>query len=251
MRALLSMALMVLTLSIMAQNRYAGNPQALRITKNEKLEAARQDSLRKVYDGRWTLNVGFGNRFIDRGNLSERLDTISFADFTNLRGYLNLGAGKFLSRRFWLNMDLSLAVPKRNQEITSFSVGNNGVTIEGEGGGGLLFGLMFTGKYYFKEWANSRLYVGGAVGALNLVAKGGSVNFSATSGQDMSIEEARARYASSQISSGITLRPAKGWLFDVGLGYTFTSTDEPIGRIISPGGFNLSFTFSFVLNANK
>lgn len=247
---ILTFSLIIISQAARAQD-YTSNPQALRIVDKRKTEKARQDSLRKAYVGKWTLNIGFGNRYIDRGNLTDLLDTASFADFSKLRGYLHLGAGKFVSNKLWVNLELSLAMPARNQDVVISNTGNNGISIEGEGSGGLMMGAGLVAKYYYHAWGNARLYAGGGLGTLNLIAKGGQISFNSVSGRSNTIEEASARYFSSHINTGITLRPSKIFLFDLGLAYSFTSTDEPVGRIVSPGGFSTAFTLSFILGANR
>ncbi|GEM_PF-6426311 len=251
MRYLFSVVFVSVAVSALAQENYSTNSQALRIVKENQERESKKDSLKSVFKGKWTLNVGFGNRYINGSNLSDQIDTVLFADFSDISGALNFGAGKFVTKRFWLNTDITITIPKRDQEITSFSFGNNGLSVEGEGSGGLMLGVSFIGKYYLKEWKHSRFYIGGGLGALNLRAKGGEISFSASNGQNMNLEEASSRYLSTEILTGLTLRPSQILLFDAEFGYNFTTTDEPIGRIISPGGFTTAFTLSFILNANK
>lgn len=206
----------------------------------------KRDSLRKCYKGRWTIDFTYGQRFIDPNNRTNKVDSITQTDFTRKRAFYGIGTHYFITQKVQLGASFEFLFLPRVQEITSF----NGSGGSGEGNGGLMFSANFSAKYSFTEWGNTRPYIALALGRDQLVARGGTVEFSLISGRDEEINKLDRNVFSANLSTGLAHRLSPGSIFDFNFGYSVTSETAPIGGITSPGGIKASISLQFVLNPN-
>lgn len=207
----------------------------------------RKDSLKKIFMGKISLDLYYGQRYISTSNHADYPDTLTFTDFSESRGYFGLGGSYFLTDRVMLGGTINILMLPKKQDINSVS-GSGG---SGTGSGGLSINFELLGRYHFAEWGNTRPYFSLGLGRYQLIAKGGNVEFSFSSGRNDDIDENNAQYWSSSLSCGISHRLAPGSIFDVNFGYTATEKKEPIGGITSPGGINSSVSIRFILNNKK
>jgi len=206
-----------------------------------------KDSFMKCYNGRWTLDFTYGQRFISSSNRSNVLDTITLADFTQNRSFFGIGSQYFLSNKVLVGVGIEFLILSKEQNVTSFT-GTGG---SGEGSGGLIFSFNLSGKYFFTSEGNTRPYLSLDIGRDQLTAKGGNVDFSLFSGRVEDINTLKRDVLSGTISTGISHRLSLGSLVDFQIGYAHTTQSEPIGGITSPGGLKASLSIHFILNAKK
>ena len=207
-------------------------------------EEVRKDSLKKCFVDRWSIDLYYGQRFISASHQTGEVDTVTLTDFTQKRGFFGFGGSYFLTDQLMIGGAIRFLILPREQEISSFS-GSGG---SGTGSGGLSFDIELSGRYYFKEWGHTRPYIATGLGRTQLIAKGGSVEFSLFSGQSKDIGELNVRVLAASISGGISHRLALGSMLDLSIGYTVTTKTTPIGGITSPGGFNASAALRFIVN---
>ncbi len=239
----------MIQLGTKAQNSpkpFAEAKKAIAHIENEK---ALRDSSINRYQGRLTFDFTYGQRFILPYNKTVR-DTLTLADFTSRKSYYGLGLGYFINRNLFIQLGFDFQVLPRNQVINSFSFSGGGASGAGSGSGGFMFYPHIGAHYYFKDWKSMRPYAGLVVGPMNLIAKGGEVNFStANGGLDADdIGELNASFGSAKLLFGIITRTAPGFMLDFNVGYSHTNTSDPIGGIKSPGAISVSLSMQFILN---
>ncbi|MEO1255484.1 MAG: hypothetical protein AAFY41_11480 [Bacteroidota bacterium] len=244
MKRFLCLFFMFVSLGSIAQGRPAPFSEARKAIASIENEPKIRDSLKRCYKKRWLLDFHYGQKFISASNQTAKPDTITLTDFTQKRGFFGVGGSYFLKDKLLIGGAISFLILPREQEINSFS-GSGG---SGTGSGGLSINFELFGKYYFREWGFTRPYVSVGFGRYQLIAKGGSVEFSFSSGQSQDIGELNAQVPAASISSGISHRLAPGSMLDLKVGYTITPKTDPIGGITSPGGISTSLTLSFILN---
>ena len=211
-----------------------------------------KDSLSAIYEGRWVLNFTYGQRFILPHNKSALPDTITFSDFTETRAFYGLGAGHFISDRWYTHASVDVMFLPRKQEITSISFGgNDGITAEGSGNGGIVFNIKLGAKYAIVDWGNTRFFGGLALGATQLVAKGGVGTFTLFNGTEQEIATRRRGFGFLQPNVSVSHRFNPGFMFESHVGYAFSPRSTPIGGVTSPGGIIASVSLQFFLNPRK
>ena len=231
-----------------SQERYIPFSEARKAMASIEHADEIRDSLKRCYEGRWSLDFTYGRRFVSSRNTTGSVDTVTLTDFTERRGFFGLGTSYFLNDRISIGGAIHFLLLPKKQEISSFS-GSGG---NGSGSGGLSINVELSGRYYFHAWGHTRPYVAVGLGRYQLVAKGGNVSFSFFSGSDEDIESLNAQLISTSISGGIRHRWAPGSMVDFNIGYTVTSkASPPIGGITSPGGINSSLSLRFILNPKK
>ncbi len=248
MKFIIITVLIVASYSLFSQSTKQPEPflearKAMASVERAKMEL---DSLWKCYKGRWTLNITYGQRFIASYNKTNRVDSLTLADFTTKRAFYGLGTHYFISRKVLIGAALEFLILPKQQDVISFPGGGRG-----EGSGGLMFSANLSAKYFFKEWGNTRTYLGLALGRDNLVIKGGTVEFSFFSGRVEDIDTITKDVFSANLSTGLSHRMSPGSLIDFNIGYSHTTSAGPIGGITSPGGFKASLSLQFVLNPQK
>ncbi|MEO1054496.1 MAG: hypothetical protein AAFX87_27935 [Bacteroidota bacterium] len=248
---MLTTCLMVLTETIMAQTNPKPFTEASKAIANMESKSIMFDSLRKEYQGRWTLGMSYGQRFITADNKTLGPDTITFADFTNKRSFFRSDFGYFIKSNVYVGLGIGLTFLPRVQEVGSISFNADSLSIEASGNGGIIFNLGLVTKYYFDKWEYTRPYVALEVGRTNLLAKGGAISFTTSNGRSESIEELRSNLGHAQVTFGLSHRVSPGLIFDFNLGYIQTTRGEPIGGLVSLGGPTTSLSLQFVLNPRK
>lgn len=232
-----------------AQDRPIPGAEALKAIAITEYEPLRIDSLKKVYDKRWSLDFTFGQRFISASYKTDNPDTVTFANFHDRNAFFGLGTSYFISDKFQVGLGLNFSLLPQEIEISSFSFGGN---IEGKGSGGLVLDLHISAKYFFDVWEYTRPYAGLELSSFNLTAKGGELSISSlSSSQSPDVNEQKASFNAGQILAGITHRAAPGLMLDFNMGFSRANERDPIGGITSIGGFNTSLTFQFILNHGK
>ncbi len=141
----------------------------------------------------------------------------------------------------------------REQDISSVQFGGpNGISIEGQGGGGAMITIGIEGRYFFKPEALTRPYVKIETGFINAVAIGGEGGFSSGAGQFQTLRERREQFRYLQPGFGLAHRMAKQAMLDFNLSYLFSADrSRDIGGINSPGGVTATIGFHFVFGRNK
>ncbi len=230
-----------------SQDNHMSYKLAREATDWHKNKTERRDSLKKIFKGKISLDLYYGKRYISTSNHADYPDTLTFTDFSENRGYFGLGSSYFLTDRVMFGGTINFLILPKKQDISTAS-GSGG---SGTGSGGLSINFELLGRYYFAEWGNTRPYFSLGLGRYQLIAKGGNVDFSFSSGRNDDIDENNTQYWSSSISGGISHRLAPGSIFDINFGYTATEKKEPIGGITSPGGVNSSISIRFILNNKK
>ncbi|MEL6560111.1 MAG: hypothetical protein AAFQ94_18115 [Bacteroidota bacterium] len=202
-----------------------------------------RDSLRRSYQKHWLIGVSYGQRFISANNRSDVIDSITNVDFTSKRAFYGLGVGYHISKRLYIGLDIEFLILPKTQEIVSFSGG----TGSGQGGGGLLLGTKLSGKYFFHLWKYSSIYTEVSIGRERIIARGGEVTFSFSSGRQSDINSLDANLLSGSLAVGIAHRMSPVSMIDFNLGYVHTSFTGPIGGITSPGGLSSSLSLIFFI----
>ncbi|OJJ22471.1 hypothetical protein BKI52_07255 [marine bacterium AO1-C] len=210
------------------------------------------DSLTKVYKKRWSAGILYGQQFVASFNQAPTPDTITFADFMGHRAFFGLEGSYFVTNRLQLLAGFSVLLLPRNQEIGSIVVnGSNGTQIEGKGSGGAMINLGLGGKYFLISQGFTRPYIGGKLGAIRAVAKGGKGGVTFGQGRFQEVSERKESYGYLGLSAGFTYRPVLGLMFDFNLGYLYTNQSDNIGGIVSPGGLTGTVTLHFMINTMK
>ena len=239
--------------SSMAQNRPAPFAEARKAIAHLESQQESIDSLRNIYKGRFTLDFTYGQRYILPYNQTDP-DTITFTDFAARKSFYGIGLGYFINRVLFVQLGLDFQILPRNQVINSISFGGGGISGSGSGNGGIMINPHVGAQYYFKEWGKyTRPYAGLVLGAMNLKAAGGDINFSSAGGgvdQD-GLGELSSRFGSAKVLFGFNTRPAPNLMLDFNVGYSHTSRGDPIGGIKSPGAISASFSMQFILNPRK
>ena len=205
------------------------------------------DSLRRDYHRKWTLNFIYGQRGISAENRRLGPDTLTFADFTSRRSFYGLGGGYFVKPNLMLTAEMTILILPMQQDISSFSFGANGISVEGRGNGGVEINIKLGARYFFRQNKPTRPYAGIALGRVNLIAKGGEISINGSSRND-TLEEAEVQMMSTSFIGGITHRASPGFMLDFNLGYALARENQPIGGITGTGGWTSSLALQFILN---
>lgn len=238
--------------AIIGQSNSLPPSEARRAIEALEREPIIQDSLMRVYAGKWTLGFNYGLRFIGPENQTDQPDTITFADFNDSRSVFGLQLGRFMSSRFHLELAMEILVLPREQEIQNVQFNSGGIDVEAQGNGGAMLNWGIRSKYYFVGHDKlTRPYVSALVGVLNAKAVGGEGGFSSTQGQFNNMNEITERYGYLQTTLGITHRVSPASMFNFNMGYTIANRSDPIGGITSPGGFTTNVSLLFILGINK
>ncbi len=249
MRFIITTILIIGSLKVSSQtyDRPAPFYEASRALNSLEREQEIMDSLKGHYDGLWTLDFTYGQRFISTYNRSNFADTVTLTDFTANRSFFGVGTQHYITENFVMGLGVEFLFLQKKQEITSF-YGTGG---SGEGSGGLGISLNLSGKYLLTNWKYTQPYIGVAVGADRFMAKGGNVQFSLYSGREEELYTLTENFMSATVSTGISHRLSPKSLIDFNIGYAFTTKSSPIGGITSPGGLKASLTLQFILNLPK
>ena len=243
--ALFSLILLV-NMNLKAQYQSLPPGEARNAIESLEREPEVYDSLRQVFNKKWTIGVSYGLRFIAPGNQTEDPDTITFADFNNSRVVFGMHVGKFITSRLQLGLLMQLLILPREQELGSIQFNSGGVSVEGSGNGGGMLNWGLNGKYYLVGDQLTRPYVSGTVGVLNARAAGGEGGFSSDQGSFQDFNELRERYGYLQLTGGVIHRLAPITMLDFNIGYTISNQSDPIGGMTSPGGFTSNVSFHFI-----
>ncbi len=205
-----------------------------------------REARRNRYEGRWTLDLTYGQRFVSPYNKSNQGDSVELVDFSGKRAYYGVGSQYFISRNLSVGIGVEFLFLPKNQTVTF--AGNGG---SGEGSGGLLFSTYMAGKYFVVNGKHTRLYTSLALGRDQMVVKGGNVEVSFSTGRNEDIETITRSVFGATLSAGVTHRLSPAGMIDFMFGYSNTSQSDPIGGITSPGGIKTSVSFQFILNPKK
>lgn len=244
----MTLVLMCAVTALKAQERpvpFSEADKAMAIVEKQKTD---RDSMIISYDRIWSVDFTFGQRYISSEGRSDIPDTITTVDFADRKSFYGLGASYSPSNRWTTGIRISATFIPRNQVISNITIGSNGISGEGQGNGGLILDLTGYAKYTVINWGTNRIHAGVELGAINLIARGGEVSFSAFSGRNENIRTRRARLFSAQLLTGFTHRFSPVLMSDISLGYTHTSETESIGGIIAARGFTSSISLKFILN---
>jgi len=205
------------------------------------------DSLRRIYDQRWTIGMSFGQRFVSEVNRSSIPDTITFADFSSKSAFFGLEGGYFLSSRIQITAAVDLLLLPRLQQINSVIIGSNGIQADGYGSGGAMVNFGVGGKYHFHLSPYSRLYTGVKLGQIKAIAEGGTGGFSQSQGRFQKTTRFSYNYAYFNGTLGITHRFTPGFMTDFNMGYLMATNSQNIGGILSPGGLTSTLSLQFFI----
>ncbi|MGD1958943.1 MAG: hypothetical protein ACFB2Y_08800 [Fulvivirga sp.] len=251
MKSRILAVLIMCACKVVGQNSQPIYSEARKATAVFKNQQGVLDSLKEVYEGRWTLDFTYGQRFISTSNRAEIPDTVTFTDFTEKRYFFGLGFGRFIKPHLHLGLGIEFTLLPKEQEITSISFGSGGITAEGGGNGGLILNLNLAAKYFFSKWKYTKPYISAELGTINATAKGGKGTLSLSTRRDDIVNELSTRYATGHLLLGMNHRYTPGFILDFNIGYLVTPKEEPVGGIVSPGGITTSATMQFVLNPRK
>jgi hypothetical protein len=210
------------------------------------------DSLKRVYEKRWTVGLVYGQRYISGGNRAELPDTITFTDFTQRRSFYGIEASYFVSNQFQVHLTTDVLLLPREEEISTIQItSQNGINVEGTGSGGIMFSMGMGLRYHFIKNSITRPYLGLQVGAMIAGVKGGTGGFSTSNGNFERSSTLRERYTYASLMTGFTHRFSPGFMSDFNMGYTKASESSNIGGIISPGGFSFKLILQFIIGSKK
>jgi hypothetical protein len=205
------------------------------------------DSLRRVYDQRWTIGMSFGQRFVSKDNRTSIPDTITFADFSSKSAFFGLEGGYFLSSRFQITAAVDVLLLPKLQQINNVVIGSNGIQADGYGSGGAMINFGVGGKYHFHLSPYSRLYSGVKLGRIKAVVEGGTGGFSQSQGRFQETKRFSSNYAYLNGTFGITHRFTPGFMIDFNLGYLMATNSQNIGGMLSPGGITSTLSLQFFI----
>ena len=205
------------------------------------------DSLKQLYEKRWTIGMSFGQRFLSKNNRSSNPDTVTFADFTNKNTVFGIEGGYFVSSRFQITASVDFLLLPRLQQINNVVIGNNGIQVDGYGSGGAMINFGLGGKYHFYLSPFSRLYTGLKLGRIKAVAEGGTGGFTQSQGRYQETTRFSHNYAYLNGTFGITHRFTPGFMIDFNLGYLMATDSQNIGGMHSPGGITSTLSLQFFI----
>jgi hypothetical protein len=212
-----------------------------------------QDSLKRIYQDRWTIGFAYGQRFLSADSEASIPDTITFSDFTNKRSSFGLQLGYFITNRLQAAFTADLLLLPREQNIGTVQVGGpNGIQVDGSGNGGAMVNLGIGGHYYLLNKATTRPYGSFKAGFVRAVAEGGTGGFTLQNGRFQETTRLSHSYRYVQPGIGITHRWVPGSMIDFHVGYLISlSSSDNIGGITSPEGIYGSITFKIMIGANE
>jgi hypothetical protein len=82
----------------------------------------------------------------------------------------------------------------------------------------------------------------------HLITKAGTASFSLQSGKNEDMTTQKAVLPTGQFLTGFGYRISPGTILDFNLGFTRTSSTNPIGGVTSYGGITISLSLQFVIN---
>jgi hypothetical protein len=212
-----------------------------------------RDSLKRVYQNRWTIGFVYGQRFLSADSEASIPDTITFSDFTNRRSSFGLQLGYFITNRLQVAFTADFLLLPREQNVDTLQVGGpNGVRVNGSGNGGAMVNLGIGGHYYLLNKTITRPYGSFKAGFIRAVAEGGTGGFTRQRGRFQETTRLSHSYGYIQPGIGITHRWAPGSMIDFHVGYLISSgSSDNIGGITSPEGVYGSLTFQIIIGANE
>jgi len=233
---------------MMAQSDYVRFSEADKAIAAIENKPAIIDSLKSICKGKYLVRLTFGNQFISKTNQTPSPDTITFADFSEKHSYFGVGAAYYFSSKFYAGMNVKFMMLPKDQDISSISFNGGGISGSGKGSGGAIVAVNLMAKYAIHQWKHNHLYLATELGTMNLLAKGGTVDFNSVNGSENNINEQKIRLKTAQLITGISNRVSPGMMLDFNLGYQLSSKTEPIGGITSVGGLNTSISVYLILN---
>ncbi len=250
--------LIILVTCLITGNIALGQGGSQTLSEAEKAILADQrapiiaDSLRNLYQQRWTLGISYGLRYLGEGSLSSIADTLTFADFTQKKAFWGLEVGYYASNRLHLFVSANLLTLPREEDINSIVIDDsNGLQVEGSGNGGATINVGAGFKFYPLQKGNTRPYVSLKIGGIKAIAKGGEVSFGLGQGRSGNIAERSENYQYANVTAGFTHRMSLGTALDWNIGYLKASQSESIGGIISPTGLTTTLTLQVMIGAQK
>jgi len=231
------------------QREYVPFSEAKRAIESVERAPIIQDSLKRIYQDRWTIGFVYGQRFLSAGSEASVPDTITFSNFTNKRSSFGLQLGYFIANRLQAAFTADLLLLPREQNIGTVQVGGpNGIQVDGSGNGGAMVNLGIGGHYYLLNKAITRPYGSLKVGFIRAIAEGGTGGFTLQQGRFQETTRLEQSYGYIQPGFGIAHRLAPGSMLDLHVGYLISpDTSDNIGGITSPGGIYASLTFQIII----
>lgn len=205
------------------------------------------DSLKHVYNKRWTIGPSYGQRFITEANLANNPDIITFTDFASRRSFFGLEAGYFITSRLQVSLAFDILPLRKEKNIDNISFGNNGIRADGSGSGGAMLNGGIGAKYFFNVAPFTRLYAGLKLGKIKAVAEGGEGGFTSGQGQFQNTTRLIRTYNYGNALLGLTHRLSPGFMVNFNIGYLHASNSETMGGILSPGGITSTLTLQFII----
>jgi len=231
------------------QREYIPFSEARRAIESAERAPIIQDSLKRIYQDRWTIGFVYTQRFLLENSKASIPDTITFSDFTNKSSSFGLHFGYFLSNRWQVAFAADLLLLPREQNIGTVQVGGaNGIQVEGSGNGGAMLNFGIGSQYYLLNKAITRPYGSLKVGFIRAIAEGGTGGFTLQSGRFQETTRLQHSYGYIQPGLGVAHRWAPGSMIDLHVGYLISpESSDNIGGITSPGGIYGSLTFQIII----
>lgn len=243
-----SLVLLITSSSVSAQNTwYVPFAEAEKAIAIEEDMPKVIDSLKCVYNKRWSIGLLYGQRFITKTNFANAPDIITFTDFTSKRSFFGLEGGYFITSRFQISLAFDILSLPKEKDIKNVSFGGSGLQVEGSGSGGAMLNIGLGTKYFFNVADFTRLYAGLKLGRIKLVAEGGEGGFTPGQGQFQKTIRLTKTYNYGNALFGVTHRLSPGVMVDFNIGYLQASKSDSVGGILSPGGITSTLTLQFII----
>ena len=247
-RTALLLVFLITTGSISAQDTwYVPFAEAEKAMAFEKNRPRIFDSLKRVYNKRWTIGLSYGQRFITKDNFANGADVVTFTDFTSKRSFFGLEGGYFLTSRLQVYLAFDILSLRKEKNIDNVSLGNNGIQVDGSGSGGAMVNVGIGGKYFFNVAPFTRLYSGLKLGAIRVEAEGGEGGFTLGQGQFQETTRLTRTYSYGNALFGLSHRLSPGLMVDFNTGILHASNSDSVGGILSPGGITSTLTLQFII----